>query len=52
MFWSVIALAIGFALLLHVGVEKPVGGPMKRGLVRGLNALQSYASVLRVRARQ
>ena len=52
LFWMVIAAAIGFSLLLHVGVEKPVAGPLKRKLACWLEAVQSYGAALRRRARQ
>lgn len=52
LFWAVIAAAIGFSLLLHVGVEKPVANPLKRKLAYWLEAVQSYGASLRRRARQ
>lgn len=51
-FWGVIAAAIGFSLLMHVTVEKPVAGPVKRKLVCWLDAAQSYGATLRRRVRQ
>jgi len=52
LFWGGIAAAIGFSLLLHVGVEKPVANPLKRKLAYWLEAVQSYGAALRKRARQ
>ncbi|AOJ09621.1 hypothetical protein [Burkholderia mayonis] len=52
MFWGVIAAAIGFSVLVHVAVEKLAARPLKRGVARGLDALQGYALALRGRARQ
>lgn len=34
--------AIGAALLLHIEVEKPVVGSLKRGVLHALDALQRY----------
>ncbi|WP_256979894.1 MULTISPECIES: acyltransferase [unclassified Burkholderia] len=45
-FWSVIVMVIGAALLAHVIVEKPVAGPLKSGLLRVLDALQRRAPKL------
>ncbi|KHK60387.1 acyltransferase [Burkholderia sp. A9] len=42
MFWGVVAAAIGAALLLHVAVERPAAGPLKRGVLHVLDALQRY----------
>ncbi|WP_321791505.1 acyltransferase [Burkholderia pyrrocinia] len=52
MFWAVIAMAIGAALVVHVAVEKPVAGPLKRGLLRLLDALQRRAPKLQARRRR
>ncbi|UEP49665.1 acyltransferase [Burkholderia ambifaria] len=52
LFWGAIVAAIGFALLLHIAVEKPVAGSLKRGILRGLDSLQCYVSALRGRVRQ
>ncbi|AXF20557.1 acyltransferase [Burkholderia pyrrocinia] len=46
MFWGVIVATIMFALVLHVVVEKPVAGPMKRAVMRGIDALLGRASAL------
>ncbi|WP_081079457.1 acyltransferase family protein [Burkholderia cepacia] len=40
MFWAVVAAAIGAAMLVHVAVEKPAAGPLKRGMLHALDALQ------------
>ncbi|WP_282506341.1 acyltransferase family protein [Burkholderia cepacia] len=45
MFWGVVAAAIGAALLLYVAVEKPGAGPLKRCVLRALDALQRYVPV-------
>ncbi|WP_230947821.1 acyltransferase family protein [Burkholderia territorii] len=42
LFWGVITVAIGAALLLHIAVEKPAAGPLKRGVLHALEALQRY----------
>ncbi|WP_244098374.1 acyltransferase family protein [Burkholderia ambifaria] len=42
MFWGVVAAAIGAALLLHIAVEKPAAGPLKRRMLHALEALQHY----------
>lgn len=47
LFWAVLLLAIGFALGVHVAVEKPLAGPMKRALLRGFDALQSRLALRR-----
>lgn len=52
LFWGAVAAAIVFSLLLHVGVEKPVAGPIKRKLACWLDAVQSYGAALRRRGQQ
>ncbi|MCA7893165.1 acyltransferase family protein [Burkholderia cepacia] len=52
MFWAVIAMAIGAALLVHIVIEKPVAGPLKRSLLRLLEALQRRAPKLQARRRR
>ncbi|RQS26413.1 hypothetical protein DIE03_23995 [Burkholderia sp. Bp8992] len=52
LFWGVVAAAIGAALLLHVAVEKPVAGPLKRGVLHALDALQRYVPARVMRWRQ
>lgn len=42
MFWGVVAAAIVAALLLHLAVEKRAAGPLKRGVLYGLDALQRH----------
>ncbi|WP_420210467.1 acyltransferase family protein [Burkholderia aenigmatica] len=46
MFWVVVAAAIVAALLVHVVVEKPIAGPLKRGLLHVFDALQRCLPVL------
>ncbi|WP_156440247.1 hypothetical protein [Burkholderia sp. MSMB1459WGS] len=46
LFWGVVAAAIGTALLVHVIVEKPAAGLLKRALLRSLDALQHRARAL------
>lgn len=52
MFWSVVAAAIGAALLVHVAVEKSAAGPLKRGVFHALDALQRYVPARVTRWRQ
>lgn len=52
MFWAVFAAAIGAALLVHVTVEKPAAGLLKRALIRMLDALQRRAPNLPGRRRR
>lgn len=47
-----VATAIGAALLLHVAVEKPTTGPLKRGVLYALGALQRYVPARVTRWRQ
>ncbi|WDD92808.1 acyltransferase [Burkholderia sp. FERM BP-3421] len=48
-FWGVIVGAIGLSLVLHVAVEKPLAGPLKRRLMCWLDAVQSGGAALRAR---
>ncbi|WP_244122356.1 acyltransferase family protein [Burkholderia latens] len=43
LFWTVVAAAIGTALLVHVAVEKPAAGMLKRNLLRALGPLERRA---------
>ncbi|WP_321821182.1 MULTISPECIES: acyltransferase [unclassified Burkholderia] len=43
LFWGVVAAAIGAAMLVHVTVEKPVAGVLKRTLLSALDALERRA---------
>jgi len=52
MFWGVVATAIGAALLLHIAVEKPFAGPLKRAVLHALDALQRYVPARITRWRQ
>ncbi|ABO58215.1 acyltransferase 3 [Burkholderia vietnamiensis G4] len=53
LFWSVIAAAIAFALMVHVAVEKPLARPLRSGIVLGLDALHNWAlTAQRSRMRQ
>ncbi|WP_244141302.1 acyltransferase family protein [Burkholderia vietnamiensis] len=53
LFWSVIAAAIAFALMVHVAVEKPLARPLRSGIVLGLDALRNWAlTAQRSRMRQ
>ncbi|MCA8210297.1 acyltransferase family protein [Burkholderia vietnamiensis] len=53
LFWSVIAAAIAFALMVHVAVEKPLARPLRGGIVLGLDALRNWAlTAQRSRMRQ
>ncbi|WP_413140921.1 acyltransferase family protein [Burkholderia cepacia] len=52
LFWAVVAAVIGAALLLHVTVEKPGAGPLKRGVLHALDALQRCVSACISRWRQ